>query len=112
MGGAPFVLYCIGMHSPTHALDQYLEELARDARPGDRFPTVRELMRRFGASQMLVQRSLQSMKNRGLIDSQVGRGTFFRGIGGPIGTAMSAGSDAVSRPRAPAVKSILLLRRS
>jgi DNA-binding LacI/PurR family transcriptional regulator len=101
------------MRSPTHDLEQFLDELARDARPGDRFPTIRELMRRFGASQMLVQRALESMKLRGLIDSQVGRGTFFRGGGRPtIATARPAGPDAAAPPRTPAVKSILLLRRS
>lgn len=101
------------MHSSIHDLEQYLEQLARDARPGDRFPTVRDLMRRFGASQMLVQRALEGMKTRGLIDSQVGRGTFFRGNGAPAGAAATPpGPDAVAPRQARAVRSVLLLRRS
>lgn len=92
-------------------LEQFLDELARGARPGDRLPTVRELMRRFGASQMLVQRALDGLKTQGLIASQVGRGTFFRGAG--------ASADAPTTPEraqaavaTPAVRSVLLLRRS
>lgn len=86
-------------------LDQYLAGLARSARPGDRLPTVRELMRRFGVSQMIVQRAIDALKTRGLIEAQVGRGTYFR-----------ADADAPPAPpaaaRAPAPRSVLLLRRS
>ena len=48
------------MRSAPDDLEQFLEDLARDARPGDRLPTIRELMRRFGASQMLVQRAFSA----------------------------------------------------
>lgn len=87
-------------------LDQYLAGLARAAQPGDRLPTVRELMRRFGVSQMVVQRAIEALKARGLIEAQVGRGTYFR-----------AGADAPPAPgaaaaRAPALRAVLLLRRS
>jgi hypothetical protein len=102
------------MRSPTFDLGQFLEELARDARPGDRLPTIRELMRRFGASQMLVQRAFQNLKARGLIESQVGRGTYFRAHGSRPAAAATASSrlDAAERSRPAAVKSVLLLRRS
>jgi DNA-binding LacI/PurR family transcriptional regulator len=101
-------------------LEQFLDGLARDARPGDRLPTIRELMRRFGASQMVVQRAFQSLKARGLIASQVGRGTYFQTDDRPAvalagaGSAPGAGSRAGSRKDAqsPAVRSVLLLRRS
>ena len=92
----------------TLDLDQYLAALAREARPGDRLPTVRELMRRFGVSQMVVQRAVEALKARGLIDAQVGRGTFFRGAGRPPDTAPAPPPAA----RASAVRSVLLLRRS
>lgn len=79
-------------------------------------------MRRFGVSQMLVQRAFDNLKARGLIDSQVGRGTFFQGAGGVVATATEQGAGqqfaALRRvpppaaPRLPAVKSVLLLRRS
>lgn len=96
-------------------LEQFLEQLAHEAHPGDRLPTIRELMKRFGTSQMLVQRAFQGLKDRGLIDSQVGRGTYFRGAGAWT-TAPSADSERPRVPLAgsapPPVKSVLLLRRS
>jgi hypothetical protein len=70
-------------------------------------------MRRFGASQMVVQRAFQGLKARGLIASQVGRGTFFRGEGGPASLLAGSRAAAGANPRAaPAVRSVLLLRRS
>lgn len=100
-------------------LDLFLDQLAHEARPGDRLPTIRELMKRFGASQMLVQRAFQGLKEKGLIDSQVGRGTYFRGAGArpqaPAGTADHAErlrATATSASASAAVKSVLLLRRS
>ena len=84
-------------------LHQFLETLAKSASPGDRAPTVRDLMRRFGASQALVQQALGSLKTQGLIDSQVGRGTFFTSNGEPLRAA--AGTPSATR-------SVLLLRRS
>lgn len=60
-------------------------------------------MRRFAVSQMVIQRAFQGLKARGLIASQVGRGTYFR-VEGEAG----AGSGASS----PAGRSVLLLRRS
>ncbi|UUZ63122.1 GntR family transcriptional regulator [Polaromonas sp. P1-6] len=98
----------MNMRNTTSDLEQFLDELARDAHPGDRLPPIRDLMRRFGASQMVVQRAFQSLKARGLIASQVGRGTYFRADGGPA--IVSAGASAGSR--SPVVRSVLLLRRS
>jgi DNA-binding LacI/PurR family transcriptional regulator len=104
----PNVLYCVDMRNPTSDLQKFLDELARDARPGDRLPPIRELMRRFGASQMVVQRAFQGLKARGLIASQVGRGTHFRVDGGAANASQGTGA----RARSPAVRSVLLLRRS
>jgi DNA-binding LacI/PurR family transcriptional regulator len=102
------------MRATTFDLEQFLEGLARDARPGDRLPTIRELMRRFGASQMLVQRAFQNLKARGLIESQVGRGTYFRagGSGPAASPSASPRAGAAEQARSPAVRSVLLLRRS
>lgn len=61
-------------------------------------------MRQFGISQMVVQRALRSLKERGLIAAEVGRGTYFRGEGGLATTSLHAPSQKV--------RSILLLRRS
>jgi DNA-binding LacI/PurR family transcriptional regulator len=102
------------MRSASFDLDQFLDELARDARPGDRLPTIRELMRRFGASQMVVQRAFQTLKARGLIESQVGRGTYFVGRGGaaPADPATRPATAGAERTRPPGARSVLLLRRS
>lgn len=73
-------------------------------------------MKRFGASQVAVQRAFGSLKEKGLIKSEVGRGTFFVGEG--LGTAhgrelhappASAPSASLDASRSP---SVLLLRRS
>jgi hypothetical protein len=106
------------MHKPLLELERFLEELARDAQAGDQLPTIRELMRRFGVSQGLVQRAFAALKERGLIDSQVGRGTYFVG-GGPrraaaptpaSASASAPANDAAGRPAEG--RSVLLLRRS
>ncbi|WP_431097715.1 GntR family transcriptional regulator [Polaromonas aquatica] len=91
------------MSNTASDLEQYLEELARTARPGDRLPTIRDLMRRFAVSQMVIQRAFQGLKARGLIASEVGRGTYFRLEGEAAG---SPGAPS------PAGRSVLLLRRS
>jgi len=100
------------MRNATSDLEQFLDELARDARPGDRLPTIRELMRRFGASQMVVQRAFQSLKARGLIASQVGRGTYFRADGRPAVASVGPRAGTSAGARSPVARSVLLLRRS
>ena len=92
------------MSNTASDLEQYLEELARTAQPGDRLPTIRDLMRRFAVSQMVIQRAFQGLKARGLIASQVGRGTYFRVEG------EAAGATPGAQPSAG--RSVLLLRRS
>lgn len=85
-------------------LQDYLKSLAATAQPGDRLPTVRSLMRDFKMSQPGVQRALQALKEEGLVDAQVGRGTFF--VGG------SAGHRAANMRSLPQKgRSVILLRR-
>lgn len=102
------------MRSPDTNLEQFLEQLAVEAKQGDRLPAIRELMRVYGVSQGRVQRVFDDLKDRGLIESQVGRGTYF--LGTPDVAASGARSVHVhavgERNRLPAVKSVLLLRRS
>lgn len=109
-------MYCIGMPSSTIELDQFLEQLARGAQAGERLPTIRELMRRFEVSQTVVERAFRLMKSRGLIDSQVGRGTFFRAEGAAAAASLRRPGDTSHAGPVPrtgsAVKSVLLLRRS
>ncbi|MFO1326247.1 MAG: GntR family transcriptional regulator [Rubrivivax sp.] len=96
------------MHGTRGDLERYLDELARQARPGDRLPPIRDLMRRFGASQQVVQRALRLLHDQGLIAAQVGRGTFFAGGAGAAPAAAAAPATAP----APRARSILLLRRT
>lgn len=98
------------MRNSNADLDHFLSNLARDARPGDRVPPIRDLMRRFGASQMIVQHALQNLKAQGLIASQVGQGTFFRGEG--LASDIGAADPRGRAPRPSPTKSVLLLRRS
>lgn len=100
------MLYCMGMRNAT--LEEFLDELARNARLGDRLPPIRDLMRRFGVSQMVVQHAFQSMKTKGLIASHIGRGTYFLAGGKTAITRAGPGAGA----RSPLVRSVLLLRRS
>lgn len=74
-------------------LQDYLKSLATTAQPGDRLPTVRSLMRDFKMSQPGVQRALLALKEEGLVDAQVGRGTFF--------VAGSAGQGAANMRSLP-----------
>jgi DNA-binding transcriptional MocR family regulator len=61
----------------THsALVEELEAAAATGRPGDRMPSVRELMKRHGAGPATVQRAVHLLVRRGLLDARPGRGTF------------------------------------
>lgn len=91
-------------------LDQFLSGVAQDAKPGERLPPIRELMRRFGVSQMVVQRAFDTLKAQGLIASEVGRGTYFRGGRRGETVSLAASAPALARPAGP--RSVLLLRRS
>ncbi|GAB4186798.1 MAG: GntR family transcriptional regulator [Phycisphaeraceae bacterium] len=51
---------------------------------GSKLPSVRLLMRRFGVSQMTVQRAISTLEEEGLVERQVGRGTFVVGGAGPM----------------------------
>ncbi|MEJ8851293.1 GntR family transcriptional regulator [Variovorax rhizosphaerae] len=91
------------MADTPSALHRYLDELARDAETGDRLPSIRDLMRRFGVSQAIVTRAFDALRERGAISSEVGRGTFFQ-----------ASEARVERQAValPANRSVLLLHRT
>ncbi len=62
-----------------NTLSAVLEELegaVAAGRPGDRLPSVRELMGRHGAGPVTVQRAVHLLAARGLVDARPGRGTF------------------------------------
>ena len=108
------------MRNSPADLATFLDNLKRDAQPGDRLPTIRDLMRRFGTSQMVVQRAFNGLKAHGEIASEVGRGTFFTSstnVGTPVAAKKSGVNAALGTPEmfngvTPKVRSILLLRRS
>ncbi len=58
-------------------LIQDLEAYVRAGKPGDRLPTVRELIKQHNATQSAVKTALADLKDRNLITSHVGRGTFI-----------------------------------
>jgi DNA-binding transcriptional MocR family regulator len=60
-----------------HALVEELEAAAAAGRPGDRLPSVRELMRRHRAGPATVQRAVHVLVRRGVLEARPGRGTFI-----------------------------------
>jgi DNA-binding LacI/PurR family transcriptional regulator len=91
-------------------LQSYLRSVAMAAEEGDRLPTVRQLMRDFSLSQQVVQRALSDLKAEGLVDAQVGRGTFF--TGGSILPATGPRPAAPNRDQENTQRSVIMLRRS
>jgi DNA-binding transcriptional MocR family regulator len=53
-----------------------LEAAVSAASPGDRLPSVRELMARHRAGPATVQRAIAALSARGLVEARPGRGTF------------------------------------
>jgi DNA-binding transcriptional MocR family regulator len=53
-----------------------LEAVVAAAAPGDRLPSVRELMARHRAGPATVQRAIAALAARGLVEARPGRGTF------------------------------------
>ncbi|ASY63550.1 hypothetical protein SJ05684_c21090 [Sinorhizobium sojae CCBAU 05684] len=90
--------------SKIEKLQDYLKSVATNAQPGDRLPTVRSLMRDFKLSQPGVQSALKALKEEGLIDAQIGRGTFFTG-----GMALQPAPGGRVAPKHG--RSVILLRR-
>ncbi|MCZ7643919.1 MAG: GntR family transcriptional regulator [Planctomycetota bacterium] len=48
----------------------------RSLHPGHKLPTVRQLMKRFGASQATIARALDELKRQGLISRKAGSGVY------------------------------------
>jgi DNA-binding transcriptional MocR family regulator len=58
------------------AILEDLEAAAAAGRPGDRLPSVRQLMRRHGAGPVTVQRAVHLLARRGVVEARPGQGTF------------------------------------
>jgi GntR family transcriptional repressor for pyruvate dehydrogenase complex len=55
-----------------------LKVLSGELRPGDRLPSERELAEKFGISRTAVREAVKALQEKGLVDIQIGRGTFIK----------------------------------
>jgi DNA-binding transcriptional MocR family regulator len=69
------------------AIAEELEAAAASGRPGDRLPSVRELMRRHGAGPVTVQRAVHLLARRGVVEARPGQGTFVAAPPAPAAAA-------------------------
>lgn len=60
-----------------------IRSFVRAGQPGDRLPSVRELMARHRASPVTVQQAVQRMAGEGLVEVRPGRGSFVAARSGP-----------------------------
>ena len=63
-------------NSNTAAIVTALEAVVEAGAPGDRLPSVRELMARHRAGPATVQQAIATLAARGLVEARPGRGTF------------------------------------
>jgi GntR family transcriptional regulator, transcriptional repressor for pyruvate dehydrogenase complex len=61
-------------------LAQHIEDTFSKLEPGQRLPSERELARRFYVGRPLVREALRTLVERGVVEVQVGRGTFVRQV--------------------------------
>ena len=64
--------------SKSEILFRQLQEKLVAMSSGDLFPSVRQLMKEYGVSQLVVKEALDKLTEHGLIDSRVGKGTFVK----------------------------------
>lgn len=57
-----------------------LREWVAGAAPGARLPSTRELVARFGASPVTVQKALRALTSQGVVESRPGVGTFVSAV--------------------------------
>lgn len=71
--------------SRVEKIEQELRQNFKSLAGGSRLPTIREMMRRFEVSQLLIQRALEPLKREGLIETIPGEGLFLaRASGLPV----------------------------
>ena len=83
-------------NDPRPPYVQVAETVARaitagEMQPGERLPSIRELSDRYGVAPMTIQHALRILRERGLIVSWQGRGSYVREPG-----------DEAAQPTAPA----------
>jgi len=67
--------------APSRLFERIAEQIERSIveghlKPGDRLPAERELAQQFAVSRTAVREAVKSLSEKGLIESQHGRGTF------------------------------------
>lgn len=72
--------------SSTRRVAQHLRKRVGAATPGERLPSVRDLMSELRVSPLTVRRAVQGLVAAGLIDARPGRGTFVADRRAPIAT--------------------------
>ncbi|MFG3349246.1 GntR family transcriptional regulator [Streptomyces sp. NPDC048018] len=80
-------------HAPyMTVLDVLTAEIqAGKYKPGDKIPSDRELSERFGVARMTARRAVAELRERALVHTEWGRGTFVVGSAG----SGSEGDDQV-----------------
>ena len=66
--------------------------------PGDRLPAEKELCASHGTSRHTVRKALSTLKQRGLVIRNVGRGSFVRGAAEHLGAPGSGVNDGGAKP--------------
>lgn len=80
-----------------------LRAAAEAGRPGDRLPSVRQLMARHSASPLTVQHALRTLTLEGLVEPRPGHGTF---VAEPTRATPSPGADLSWQAVALGVRSV------
>ncbi|APW35837.1 hypothetical protein RD110_00250 [Rhodoferax koreense] len=96
-------------------LEDYLAEFVAHGRRGDRLPPVRDLMKRHGLSQAVVQRAIHRLREHGVVEVHTGKGIFLvaDGSGEAPAQPRAAALNADGAPGAAArARSVLVLRRA
>lgn len=70
------------------------------APPGAKVPTNRELMSRYGASPVTVQKAMHALNALGLVESRPGVGTFVRAVRAPRAVDFGWQTGALGSPHA------------
>jgi DNA-binding GntR family transcriptional regulator len=52
-----------------------------DLKPGQKFPDMRDLAEEWGVAYQTVRRAMRELRERGLVVSRVGKGTFVQNPG-------------------------------
>ncbi|MEU3350279.1 GntR family transcriptional regulator [Streptomyces sp. NPDC037389] len=73
-------------HSPRAPYMRVLDALAAEIEagkyePGAKLPSEPELVERFGVARMTARRALRELRERGLVETEWGKGTFVKRAG-------------------------------